>query len=229
MGRWQGSLRALGPAHQCYWPCGSAGRRSPASGWAPGWSGASPAPPAPSAAQGQRYLTSGLASAAVPAVGSTCEQPRPGERAAPCPPQAVLPKAPHPGAQGRGRRGPQERSGALGTRGSCLSTGLPMWLRSPLTWMAALRAWRAFSSRAFLLATSFCWCRSRRVPSPSRCRCPCRSRAMVGFTGKMGLPHPAISLPHRGQAPPLPGGQRLLQVGDGSASQPETHPTFQQG
>ena len=118
---------------------------------------------------------------------------------------------PRPRAQGLGEGGsrvPRSTSG-LGTEGPPSVPGSPRGSGHPLTWMAALRAWRAFSSLAFLLAASLCWCWSRRDPSPSRCRCPCRSQATVGLTGEMGWPHPAISLPHRGQAP-------LSQVVSGS-------------
>lgn len=97
----QGSLWPLNPAHQCYWPCGSAERCSLASWLAPGWDGASPSPPSPSVAQGQRCLISGLAFVAVPVVGSPCEQPGPGERAALHPPRVTLPKALCPGSWGR--------------------------------------------------------------------------------------------------------------------------------
>lgn len=102
----QGSLWALSPAHQCYWPCGSAERCSLASRLAPGWAGASPSPPSPSAAQGQHCLISGLASAAVPVVGSPCEQPGPGERAAPHPAPSHTAQGPVPRVSGKGAGGP---------------------------------------------------------------------------------------------------------------------------
>lgn len=168
----QGSLWALSPAHQCYWLCGSAERCSLASQLAPGWAGASPSPPSPSAARGQHCLISGLASAAVPVVGSPCEQPGPGERAAPHLAPSHNAQGPTPRVSGKGAGGPPGAQVVLAQGGPPSAPGFPHGSGHPLTWMAALRAWRAFSSRAFLLAASFCWCWSRRVPSPRRCRCP---------------------------------------------------------
>lgn len=59
--------------------------------------------------------------------------------------------------------------------------------------MAACLAWRALSSRTFLLAASFRRCRSRRSAPPGRCRWPCGSHSHAGLTGKMGSPTPCCS------------------------------------
>ena len=227
-GGWQGSLWALSPAHQCYWPCGSAEWCSPASWLAPGWAGASPSPPSPSAAQGQHCLISGLASAVVPVVGSPCEQLGPGERASPHPPRITLPKAPCPGTGGRRQRGPQEHKWSW-HRGSSLSARLPTWLRPPPhldgcpPGLARLLLPGLPPSCLFLLVLV------QEGPLSQPLPLPLQKPSHSGFDWRDGVaPSCHFPAPQR-TSPPLSGGQRLLQMENGFASQPETHPTFQQG
>lgn len=132
LGHVQDGLLALG-AHRRCWPCGSAGREwcPPVWGPAPGQAGASLAPGPPSAAQAQGHLTSGLASAAAPAVRSTSEQPRLDTARPLVPPMPSCPGAQRPGAWGRRGQGRQQAGVPQGTGGGPSKCRLLPWHWAP--------------------------------------------------------------------------------------------------